>query len=231
MNQHLLSFGAAALAAASLLTPSLRAQGWQVFGGADPDRRAATMVLFHEAEGAAAGVSVSYSQPMWKDEYDQQFDQLKGKNLRLGKNWWTSLDTSAALELGGTKINAGAYYLGLHCDQSGKFSLLVFEADKAMKTGLMPFMPEAWKGATKVPMQLEQGKAETVATKMDIKLEGGKDDPLQGKFVIHWGKHRLVADLRVHAGKSGGAEDASGQKGDADKKGDGDKKNGDKNGK
>lgn len=131
-------------------------------------------------------------------------DSLKGKNLRLGKNWWTSFDTSTALEFGGTRIDAGSYFLGLHCNQDGKFSLLVFEAGKAMKSGMMPFATDGWKGNTVVALELRKDALEQSADKMRIAIEVDKQDPTKGRFSIQWGKHELRADAKLHLGKPGG---------------------------
>ena len=197
------SLGAALVVAASLV-PTLRSQNVKVFGGPDPDRTAATLVMF--GDNVMAGISISYSQPAWKDEYDSMMEELKGKSHRLGKNWWTSFDTTAKLQLGGTMIPPGAYYLGLHCDDEGNFSLLVFDADKAMKTGMVPFAVETWKGGMKVP----KGTLEQPATKLTIKLDKNDADPMHSALRVQWGKHELSADMTIQAGMGGMKDDMHG---------------------
>ena len=136
----------AALPAFTLLAPAVRAQV-QVFGGPDPDRKACS-VLF--AEGSTpenfkmkGGVSMNFSQPEWKDSYNAELDSGKfnNTNQRLGKNWWTSFDTYSTLEIGGTKIMPGAYFLGIHVDQGGKFHLLFLDPRQVLMNTWVPFVP------------------------------------------------------------------------------------------
>jgi hypothetical protein len=206
-----LTLCATALAVGAFLAPA--AAQVQIFGGVDPDRRASTVVMF--GANFAAGASVSFSAPNWKDEYDGMLDQLKGKNARLGKNWWTSLDTSVALEIGTTKLEAGTYFLGLHVDNDGNFHLLVFDAKNAMKTGLMPFAPDRWTVETKAALKLNKDALKESSTKMQIVLSADASNPGAGKFAIHWGKHELMAPVKFHIPSGNGtkgAEDASGKK-------------------
>jgi hypothetical protein len=198
---------AAVCAVGAFLSP-VSAQ-MQVFGGADEDRRATTFVMF--GKGVMAGASISYSAPEWRADYDAQFEELKGKNLRLGKNWWTDLDTSVGLEIAGTKIEPGSYFLGLHCDKDGAFHLLVLDAKQAMKNGAMPFAAEQWKADMKVPLTLAKGSLKESRSKMEIELTADSKDPTKGKFAIRWGTHELSAPVKIAvpaAAKEAGAKKA-----------------------
>lgn len=90
----------AALAALCLALPAT-AQKVQVFGG-NGTRAATTMILF--GENLMAGVCVTHGQPEWKEEYDGMLDKLKGKLLRLGKDWWTTWSANTDVELNGVMI-------------------------------------------------------------------------------------------------------------------------------
>ena len=63
----------------------------------DGPRHASNMVLF--GTNLAAGITIVHGQPNWKDEYTGMLDMLKGKTHRLGKDLWTTLMTSATIEL------------------------------------------------------------------------------------------------------------------------------------
>ena len=186
--------GLAALALSLLAAPA-QAQ-IQVFGGPDEDRRSSTVVMF--GENVIAGVSISYSAPDWKADYDKPgaMDSYKGKNVRLGKNWWTSLDTNIPLEIGGTKLEPGAYYLGLRYGEDGSFKLLVLDASKAMKNSMMPFNPDGWKGGTTVDLKMNKDSLDESKKKMVIDISASEDDPSKGSFSIQWGKHELAADVK-----------------------------------
>jgi len=202
----------AALAAAAFLAPAANAQ-IQAFGGQDEDRMASTLIFAETSNGFSpkGGVSVSYSQPDWKDSYDKVLESGKfnGTNQRLGKNWWTTLDTTVPLEIGGTKIKPGAYYLGIHVDDGGKFTLLVIDAKKAMTTGMAPFVPKGYQSEYEAPLQLAKNSLEETQKKMMIEITANDDDASVGKFSIRWGKHELSAPVKFHLG---GPKDASSDK-------------------
>lgn len=191
--------GVATLFVLSLLSTTARGQ-IQVFGGPEADRRSSTVVMF--GEDVVVGVSISYSAPEWKDSYDTPgaLDQNKGQNVRLGKNWWTSLDTNVPLEIGGTRLEPGAYFLGLHYGEDGSFKLLVIDSVQAMKESMMPFDPAGWKGGTMIPLKMSKDSLEETQDEMVIAITAAEGDPTKGSFSIQWGKHELSADVRFHVG-------------------------------
>ncbi len=213
-------FGAAALAVGAFIAPA--SAQIQVFGGVDQERTASTVVMFDGTNpGVMGGASVSFSPPKWKEEYnnfDAMLEQhkIKGHNVRLGKNWWTTLDTTIALELGGTKVEPGAYHLGLHCDKDGKFHLLLLDAKQSTKNGWVPFgNADAWKAEYRIPLEFKKDALETSKEKMEIELTSDPKDKTTGAFAVRWGKHELSAPVKflVPAPKAGkGAENASGDK-------------------
>jgi hypothetical protein len=202
----------AATFATLTFVPALEAQ--QISGGFDPDRKASTVFVSTDSSDTLAGVSISYSPASWQDSYNAMLDQLKGSNYtRLGKSWWTTLDTIGALEIGGTKIEAGSYYLGLAVGKDGAFSLLIFDSKQAMKTGLLPFATALYRGdakpETKAPLTLARDSLKEVVVKMEIEIAADKKDPATGKFSIRWGKHELSAPVKFHLA---GAKDGTAPK-------------------
>ncbi len=185
----------AALAALCLALPAT-AQKVQVFGG-NGTRAATTMILF--GENLMAGVCVTHGQPEWKEEYDGMLDKLKGKLLRLGKDWWTTWSANTDVELNGVMIPAGEYICGLACDKDGKFTLALLDASQAMKQKLVPFGPQTWQPTISVPLELKKGTAAAVVDKMTMTLKGDEKNPAQGTFTIAWGKHELVAAAKLPA--------------------------------
>jgi hypothetical protein len=177
-------------------------QAKQVGGGPDPDRNASTAVVSSDRIGALAAVSISYTPPKWRDEYDAALEQLEGNYMRLGKGWWTTFDTIGTLEIGGTKIEAGSYYLGLVGGKDGAFSLLLFDSKQAMKARLLPGTTALYTGEAKAeiktPLTLAKNSLKEVVVAMEIEIAADKQDPATGKFSIRWGKHELSAPVRFH---------------------------------
>ena len=199
---HLPTFRIALLAAA-LSVPAVAQV--QVFGGNAP-RMASTRIFFQN--GPVGMVCVQYGQPEWKDEYDAMADKLKGKRMRLGKDFWTTLNTSVPLTVGATKVAPGSYYLGLECDAEGGFHLLVLRAENSDKQGWAPFMPDAWKPDYACAM--EKGVSQSSATRMTMDLASDAKDPANMKFSINWGKHVLSVPVVAQlGGEKGGATPAA----------------------
>jgi hypothetical protein len=191
-------FLTSSLLALSLATPAVAQL--QVFGGEAP-RMAATRIFWDN--GPVGMVCIQYGQPEWKAEYDGMLGKLVGQSLRLGKDFWTTLNTSCALTVGGTKIPAGSYYLGLKCDEDGGFHLLVLRAEPADAKGWAPFMPEQWQPDFAIAMKKD--KVAESAAKMAIALGGGEKSPTALTLSIQWGTHRLSAPVAVHLGEKGQA--------------------------
>lgn len=204
----LTSLFAATLVATSFLAAPLSAQYQVMNAPVDEDRRGTNVIMF--SDNSIAFVAVTWSAPQWKADYDKpgMLDRFKGQNVRLGKNWWTSLDTSVPLEIGGQKLAAGTYFLGLHYTKDGKFHLVAFDAKKAMQKSLMPWMGDQWQGGTQIPLKLNKDKLAKTAEKMQMVLKANKDAST-GSFDIHWGKHELHADVKF---LTSGAQDASSDK-------------------
>lgn len=187
------------------------AQKAQVFGGTG-QRANSTQILF--GENLVGGISVDHGQPMWKAEYDSMVDKLKGRLNRLGSNWWTTFATSFDLEIGGAKVPAGTYFLGLDCDKDGKFGLAFLDAKKGMKHGAMPFPMDNkgamnWKPDFVCPIELHKDAAAAVVEKMTMTIKVDGND-LTGTFTIAWGKHELVGKVAVKPAKAEKEEDEDG---------------------
>ena len=192
----------AALAALCLSLPAA-AQDMQVFGGKGT-RAASTLLMF--GKGFGAGMSVTYGEPVWKDSINDEMDKAKGHTLRLGKDWWTTFTTTAAIEIGGTKIPAGCWLLGLHCDKDGKFSLTFLDATKGMQQGALPFsmsedMSMNWKPDFTAPLTLNKDANKEVVSKLSIEVTADKKEPTKGMFTIAWGKHTLTGPMTIAVAK------------------------------
>ena len=190
-------FAATILATVCLALPAT-AQKLNAF--AANGERAETRIGVASADFSTfALATVTHGQPAWKAEYDGMLDKLKGKMNRLGKDWFTTLTNSSELEIGGTKLPAGSYIVGLHCDKDGKFSLAFMDAGKAMKDGVNPFME--WKPEFSAPVTLNKDAAKESVAKMTMTFHAEEGGEGKGTFTIAWGKHTLTAPVMLHAPK------------------------------
>ncbi|MEZ6038818.1 MAG: hypothetical protein R3F29_15165 [Planctomycetota bacterium] len=202
----------AMLAAATfLLLSALPAQ--QVGGGPDPDRRASTLFVSVDDGTLSTGIAIGYSEAKWRAEYEGMLGTLRCKYARLGKNWWTTFDTVTALEIGGVRVAAGSYYLGIAVDDDGSFHLLLFASDKAMKAGLLPWTTALYRGDVtadlRLPMSLGKDALQVAAAELAIAITVDAKDQTRGKLAIRWGRHELSTpvNLRPAPGKADSGDD------------------------
>jgi hypothetical protein len=162
------------------------------------ERAATTLAMFNDDFTVGYMASIAHGQPEWQEKYDGMMDMLKGKTNRLGKDFWTTLQTTTELEFGGTKIPAGSYVAALACSKEGQFSIALIDAGKAMKAGALPFGPQNWKADYNVPLTLHKDSAEEVVDLMKMTFDADKSVAGKATFTLAWGKHTLTAPVMMH---------------------------------
>jgi hypothetical protein len=198
------------IATATLALSVLATAQAKVYGPDEAQpRMATTKLVLDESQGykMLAAACIQYGSPEWKPEYDGMADKAKGKSLRLGKDFWTTMNTTATLTVGGTRVPAGNYYLGLHCDDKGSFHLAVIDAKTANTNGWTPWMANEWKPDYTCALTHSKGK-ETVKH-LSITLQG--EDASQLNLKLAWGGHELTAPVQMSTGTTAEkAKDAAG---------------------
>ena len=201
----------AAFAALCLALPTT-AQDVQVFGEESGSRHCSTQGLWG-SKGMIGAMTLTHGQPIWQDKYNAQFDTLKGKTNRLGKNLWTTFATTIPVAIGGVTVPAGNYVVGLHCDKDGKFGLAMLDGTKAMKTGAVPFGPQTWTPDVVTPLKLNKDITKDSVEKMTMTIALDKKSPMNGTFTLAWGPHTLTAAMKVMPAKKAETAEASSKKG------------------
>jgi hypothetical protein len=169
----------------------------QVFGG-QPDERASTRILY-ETDKAIGEFAIDYGRPVWKKQYEDPaiFDKMtRGKVWRLGKDFWTTLDTSLPLSITGREVSIGYYYLGLHRSEDGAtWSLVFLDPVEIRSSKLDAFEINKAPIAFRVPVNVEKG-SETV-DKLTLLLSHQKQNITSVTLRIAWGKLHLNAPIEV----------------------------------
>jgi hypothetical protein len=193
MDRRLTRVALAAFGALALTLPLSSAQ--QQGGGApyvqDEPRQLARVAYFSNA-GLAGEYAIEYGKPKWQADYDKDFAKLtQGKRLRLGKDWWTSLNTFCPLTIGGKELKPGTYYLALECSKKNEWSLVALDPKTVFDQRIDAFATDQTHGGQNLPMKYEETK--DAADQLTIKfVQDAKDTRLQ-TLEIHFGKHQLTA--------------------------------------
>ena len=113
----------------------------------------------------------------WQAGYAGQLDELtRGKVWRLGKHFWTLLDTNLELELVGVTVPPGIYYLGITRPETGPgWNLALIEAARARRLRLDAVdIADAPVGRT-VPLTFSEANPET--PRLAIRFTFERSDP------------------------------------------------------
>ena len=194
------------LLAGVMLLFTLNVEGQQqrakiVAEGGTPDERASARVLYWntQTDASAGQFAIDYGRPLWKKAYEDpaKFDAMtRGKIWRMGSNFWSTLDTQLPLSIGGKRVPAGSYYLGLHRSEEGsEWSLVFIDPGKARKARLDAFQIE------KAPVEFEavmsNVKAEAPTDRLTITLSHPADDIRHVTMRIAWGNLALSGAIEV----------------------------------
>lgn len=160
-----------------------------------------TRVLYwnQEKNEAAGELTINFGRPAWKKEYENQalFGlATKGKVWRLGKDYWTMLDTNVPLKIAGKEVPVGLWYLGLHRSEDGaSWSLAFIDPLKARRIRLDPFAINKAPVEFKIPMTTEN--VGEMNEKLTITLSPQKENIKNVTLRISWGKLQLMAPVEV----------------------------------
>ena len=175
---------------------AIRVTGREIY----EDRASSRLLYRYRADDSALGqLAVNYGRPQWRAEYNDSgaFDQLtRGKVWRLGKDFWTVLDTSIVLRVDGRSVVPGDYYLGLHRSQDGsKWSLVVIDAHQARKLHLDSARIEQAPVLFKASATYEEASKVVERLAITVSRSGNQLDDVV--LTIAWGNHRLSVPIKV----------------------------------
>jgi len=159
------------------------------------ERKCARLAYFG-GSGSPGQLALDYAPVGWKDGYDQAIDSPKmvGKKWRFGKDYWTSLDSSMPVTIGGVEFPAGYYFLTLTNKGDKKFVLNVHDAAEVKKQHLDASAADKVQGGKEVPLEYEKGT--TKADELQISILNG-DNNTEATLTILFGGHKLYAKMGI----------------------------------
>ena len=195
------------LLATALLATAGTAQ-IKAFGG-DGERKTSVVMFFDTSNFAYhGGYNFTYGAPDWKAEYDEKIETAGDQKARLGKDDWSTLDTSVPLTIGGVQVPAGQWYLGLG-REDGKYFMMVMSADTCRKNKVPPSATP--KLTAKINVPLTYAKVEKEAEQLHISAVRDPKELTKATLRLHWGTHQLTAPIVANLDKPK-LEDASADK-------------------
>lgn len=158
-------------------------------------QRQSSRVLFWRGQGSPGQVLVQYGTPRWNPAMAGQIEsgKAKGKRWRMGQDFWTTLDTNIDLEVAGTRIAAGYYYLAMQQSGEGDFQLVVLDPAEVRKAKLDAYQVAQTAGGTLATLELTQDAEVAETLRITLDAEGQ-----EGQLTVAFGPFRATAGLRMH---------------------------------
>lgn len=173
--------------------------------GGELEERGGARVLYWntKVDGPAGQLAIEYGRPEWKKTYEDpaEFDKMtKGKVWRMGKNFFTLLDTSLPLKISGRTIAPGYYFLGLRRSADGaSWSMAFMDPSKVRAARLDGFVIDKAHVEFEVPVKMEKSK--DIAGKLAITLPYPEATPTHVTFRLAWGNFIATAPIEVSLAK------------------------------
>jgi Tetratricopeptide repeat len=165
------------------------------FSFAQPGDRRGTRVAWIAGSATLGEIAIGYGAVTWKDGYGEKAKskEFENKRWRLGKDFWTTLDSNIPVTIGTTAVPPGYYYLTLEKKSSGDFVLALNDAAAVKKGRFDAFQAESTQGGIEVVLKHETTPES--ASKLDIALTLAQDDPAKGALTIRFGPNKLSAPV------------------------------------
>lgn len=185
------------------------AQGQQMTfgGGADGrDERQSTWVMYFDSGSgrSTGGFALNYNRVLWKEDYAKQLETiLRGKTWRLGKHFWTTLDSNLPLEMAGVEVKPGYYYLGLQRSEDGsRWNLALIDSQAARQARLDAFNISEAKVVYAIPLSFSRAEEKAEHLSVFFEVPGSEQGVAQGietEVVLHiaFGPYQMTAPLKA----------------------------------
>lgn len=161
----------------------------QAFGGGAA--RGGHRLLFWSGNASVGQIHVGYGVVPWNDAMNEKLatGAFLGKRWRLGRDFWTTLDTNLPLVVGDQKVAPGLYYLTLKQTGEREAVLELHDPAVARKMRLDAFQPDRLPAG--IPMAMEWKTGEDAADRLEISVHGDDGELGKGHLEIRFGPHAL----------------------------------------
>lgn len=166
--------------------------GLQV-GAATYSRNCARAALGDEAKPGR--IDLTYGSPIWSPALDAALDAAEsGTRLRLGNNFFATLDSDCAITAGKTSVPPGHYYLALLKRGDDGLTLLFLDPAPIRAKHMNSNQTGETTGGIAIP--LEWRRDQPVTEQLSIRLEPGDGDRTV-ILTMHFGPHEVQTTLTL----------------------------------
>jgi phosphohistidine phosphatase SixA len=193
-----LRFGAAVARA-----PVVKIADDDVQVGVANNERESRSVFFYSRTAASVDVhgqfELTYGAPTWQAAHLEALKKSKvGDRLRLGNNFFATFDTSCPVDLGGSRLSPGVYYLALERGTGDNMSLVFLDPGGIRAKKLNSSQTSETEGGLAAAMTWSE--VETSAEKLEITLKSQAKRGSEATLTIRFGKQQLTGTLTAILG-------------------------------
>ncbi len=160
--------------------------------------RKCSRLFYWSGQSSPGQVVIDYGPIPWKDNYGSLVEsgKLDDQRWRLGRDFWTNLDTNLTLSFGSVKVEPGQYYVTLEHEASDGYTLALLTPADVRRQKLDAFQAASTEGGLEIPMT--HTKVDEVAQTLSISLISDPSDVAKAELVVRFGPHKLVTPFDVH---------------------------------
>lgn len=157
------------------------------------DRHSARTAFFRDG-GVIGQIAVDYGSAKWSSELQRAFDATAvGERVRLGSNFWTTLDTHVPVAIGDVELEPDAYYCALQRGEGEVWNLVLMPSDAVRRERKDAFFSHETRGGHLVPM----ARVEAAEPSADLTITLVPNDAAdEVALTITLGPHELREVLR-----------------------------------
>jgi hypothetical protein len=137
---------------------------------------------------------LTYGSPQWRASHGEALAKAQpGARHRLGNAFFTTFDTSCAIDSGGARLPPGSYYLALEQTATDGMALVFLDPRPVRAKKWNANQSSMTTGGVKVPLQWR--RVDEVAERLRIEMKP-KGTGTSAVLRIRFGPHEFTAELR-----------------------------------
>lgn len=162
--------------------------------------RMGARLAFYDGKVSPGQLHLDWGKVGWDDAFDAKLGsgELDGRRWRFGKDFWTSLDASDDVDLGGVTIPAGLHFLALERTPDGRDVLVVLDPEKVRAHSFDPSVAHLTRFVGGTEIELRHRRVDPVAETLRLEFVPSEDVVTEGEFRVRFGPHEWTAPYVVH---------------------------------
>lgn len=159
--------------------------------------RGAARIFYWFGDGSAGQLVVDHGRPSWNPQFQRFLDEPADRRWRFGENFWTTLDTNIPIEIGGSELDVGLYYLVLENSVDHGLRILALDPDEVRRRRLDAYEANETDGGIAIPLSVEKASGTRPAQRLAIDLVVDRTAKNRATLHVRFGQNHLTAPVMM----------------------------------